>query len=148
MGLGMGFMMVPLMTASLANISNEKMGNASGVSNLARTMGGSMGISLTTALVTRFTQSHQALLVGNVSPYNPTYQQQFQNIVNGLSTYSDPVTAQGRAIGIMYGIVQQQSVLFAYIDVFRLLAFLCLLCVPVVLLLKKAKAGSGSVAMH
>jgi DHA2 family multidrug resistance protein len=148
MGLGMGIIMVPLMTVSLASISNEKMGNASGISNLARTMGGSVGISLTTALVTRFAQGHQALLVGNVSPYNPTCQQHFQNLVAGLSQYSDPVTAQGRALGIMYGTVQQQSVLFAYVDVFRLLAIICVFCIPIVFLLKKAKAGSGSVAMH
>lgn len=148
MGLGMGFLMVPLMTVSLANISNETMGNASGVSNLARTMGGSMGISLTTALVTRCAQAHQALLVGNVSSYNPMYQQQFQNLVNGLSQYGDSATAQSRALGMMYGIVQQQTVLFAYVDVFRLLAMMCMCCIPIVLLLKKARAGSGAVAMH
>ena len=148
MGLGMGFIMVPLMTVSLANISNEQMGNASGVNNLARTMGGSMGISLTTALVTRYAQVHQAFLVGNVSQYNPACQQKFENIVGGLSQYGDPATTQQRALGIMYGIVQQQSVLFAYIDVFRLLAVICLCCIPIAIFFKKAKARSGSIAMH
>lgn len=148
MGVGMGFLMIPLMTVSLATISNEKMGNASGVNNLARTMGGSMGISLTTALITRYAQVHQALLVGNVSPYNPAYQQQFQNIVSGLSQYSDPVTAQTRAMNVMYNIVVQQSVHFAYMDIFRLLAVICVCCIPIAFLLKKPKPGSGSIAMH
>jgi DHA2 family multidrug resistance protein len=148
MGLGMGCLMVPLMTVSLASISNEMMGNASGVSNLARTMGGSVGISLTTALVTRYAQSHQAHLVGNISPYNPACQQQLQSLAAGFGQYSDPATAHGRAIGVLYGIVQQQSVLFAYVDVFRLLAIICVCCIPIAFLLKKAKPGSGSVAMH
>jgi DHA2 family multidrug resistance protein len=148
MGLGMGCLMVPLMTVSLTNISNERMGNASGVSNLARTMGGSMGISLTTALVTRYTQVHQALLVGNVSPYNPTYQRHFQSLAASLNQYSDSVTAQGRALGMMYGAVQQQSVLYAYVDVFRLLAMICVCCIPIAFLLKKTRAGGGSIAMH
>jgi MFS transporter, DHA2 family, multidrug resistance protein len=44
--------------------------------------------------------------------------------------------------------MQQQANLFAYVDTFRLLAVLCALCIPVVLLLKKAKSQGGAVAMH
>jgi DHA2 family multidrug resistance protein len=147
-GLGMGFLMVPLMTASLADVPNEQMGNASGVNNLARSIGGSMGISLTTALVVRGTQTHSALLVGHLNPYRPEFQQYLQSATGMLTQYSDPATAQGQAYGLLYGTVQQQANLFAYVDTFRLLAFLCLCCVPVVFLLKKAKASGGSVAMH
>jgi DHA2 family multidrug resistance protein len=147
-GLGMGFLMVPLMTASLADVPNEQMGNASGVNNLARTIGGSMGISLTTALVVRGTQTHSALLVGQLSPYRPEFQQYLQSATGALSQYSDPVTAQGQAHAMLYGMMQQQANLFAYVDTFRLLAVLCALCVPVVFLLKKAKSSGGSVALH
>lgn len=147
-GLGMGFLMIPLMTASLADIPNEQMGNASGVNNLARSIGGSAGISLTTALVVRGTQIHSALLVGHLSPYRPEFQQYLQSATGMLSQYSDPVTAQQKAYGLLYGTVQQQANLFAYVDTFRLLAILCALCIPVVFLLKKAKSHGGSVAMH
>ena len=131
--------MIPLMTVSLADVPNEQMGNASGVNNLARSIGGSIGISLTTALVVRGTQAHSALLVGHLSPYRPEFQQYLQSATDMLGQYSDPATAQGQAYGLLYGTVQQQANLFAYVDTFRLLAFLCVLCVPVVFLLKKAK---------
>jgi len=147
-GLGMGFLMVPLMTASLNDVPNEQMGNASGVFNLARNIGGGIGISLTTTLVARGTQTHQALLVGHINPYDPEFQQRFHTIAGALSQYSDPVTAQRQAYGLLYGTVQQQANLFAYVDTFRLLAFLCVLCVPIVFFLKRAKASGGSVAMH
>jgi DHA2 family multidrug resistance protein len=147
-GLGMGFLMVPLMTASLADVPNEQMGNASGVNNLARTMGGSIGISLTTALVVRGTQTHSALLVGHLSPYRPEFQRYLQSASGVLGQYSDPVSGQRQAYGLLYGVLQQQANLFAYVDTFRLLGFLCLLCVPIVFLLKKPKAGGGAVAMH
>jgi DHA2 family multidrug resistance protein len=147
-GLGMGFLMVPLMTASLNDVPNEQMGNASGVFNLARNIGGGIGISLTTTLVARGTQTHQALLVGHLNPYDPEFQQQFHTIAGALSQYGDPVSAQQQAHGLLYGIVQQQANLFAFVDTFRLLALLCLLCVPIVFLLKKAKSSGGSVAMH
>jgi DHA2 family multidrug resistance protein len=147
-GVGMGLLMVPLMTASLADLPNEQMGNASGVNNLARSIGGSMGISLTTTMVVRGTQTHSALLVGHLSPYRPEFQQYVQSATGMLGQYSDPATAQHRAQALLYGMVQQQANLFAYVDTFRLLALLCLLCVPVVFLLKKAKARGGSIAMH
>lgn len=146
-GMGIALMMIPLMTVSVASISNEGMGNASGVNNLARTMGGSMGISLTTALVARGAQAHQALLVGHINPYDLVSQQYLQSLVAGFSQYSDPVTAKGRALGVMYGIVQQQATLFAFIDVFRLLAIICVCCIPFVCFLKKTRA-SGSIALH
>ena len=147
-GLGMGFLMVPLMTASLADVPNEQMGNASGVNNLARSIGGSMGISLTTTLVVRGTQAHSALMVGHLSPYRPEFQQYLQSASGMLGRSSDPVTANGQAYGLLYGMTQQQANLFAYVDTFHLLGFLCLLCVPVVFLLKKAKPGGGPVAIH
>ena len=146
-GLGLGFLMVPLMTASLADVPNEQMGNASGVNNLARSIGGSMGISLTTALVVRGTQTHSALLVGHLSPYRPEFQQYFQSATQTLSQNSDPASA-GASLRNALSALQQQANLFAYVDTFRLLGVLCLLCVPVVFLLKKVKSSGASVALH
>ena len=147
-GLGMGILMVPLMTASLADVSNEQMGNASGVSNLARNIGGGIGISLTTTLVARGTQTHQALMVGHLSPFEPEFQQSMQSAAGMLSQYSDPVTAQQQAYGMFYGTMARQSSLFAFVDTFRLLALLCVFCIPIVLLLKNTKPTGGSMAMH
>jgi DHA2 family multidrug resistance protein len=147
-GLGMGMLMVPLMTASLADVPNEQMGNASGVSNLARNIGGGIGISLTTTLVARYTQAHQALMVGHLSPYDPQFQQSMQSATAMLSQYSDPASAQRQAYGLFYGSMLQQANLFAYVDTFRLMALLCAFCIPIVLLLKNAKPSGGSVAMH
>jgi MFS transporter, DHA2 family, multidrug resistance protein len=147
-GVALGFLFVPLTTAALAELSNEQMGNASGIFNLARNVGGGIGISLTTTWVARGAQAHQALMVGRLDPYAPEFQQRFHAIAGGLSQYSDPLTAQRQAYGMLYGIVQQQANLFAYVDTFRFLAFLCLLCIPIVFLLKKAKSSGGSVAMH
>jgi MFS transporter, DHA2 family, multidrug resistance protein len=147
-GLGMGFLMVPLMTASLNDVPNEQMGNASGVFNLARNIGGGIGISLTTTLVARGTQTHQAYLVGHLTPYDPDYQQRFHAIAGALSQYVDPVNAQRQAHELLYGMVRQQASLFAFVDTFRLLTLLCLFCVPIVFLLKKAKSHGGPSAMH
>jgi DHA2 family multidrug resistance protein len=147
-GIAMAGVFVPLTTTSMGSLPKEEMGNAAGIFNLARNIGGGMGISLTTTLVARGTQAHQALMVGQLSPFRPEFQQYLQKTTGALAQYSDPASAQQQAYGLLYGMMQQQANLFAYVDTFRLLAFLCLLCVPVAFLLTKAKGGGGSVAMH
>src|SRR5438270_747224 len=61
-GLAMGFVFVPLTTAAMGTLANEQMGNASGVFNLMRNTGGSIGIAAMTTLLARGAQIHQAAL--------------------------------------------------------------------------------------
>jgi DHA2 family multidrug resistance protein len=44
--------------------------------------------------------------------------------------------------------VARQAMVLSYIDNFRMLAFLCFLCVPAVFLFKRVRAKKGPVAMH
>jgi DHA2 family multidrug resistance protein len=147
-GVGTGFIFVPLTTIGMGSLPNEQMGNAAGVFNLMRNIGGSIGIAMATTLVARGTQAHQSLLVGQLSPYRPEVQQYLQSASAMLSRQSDPASAQRQAYGLLYGTLQQQAALFAYVDTFRWLALLCLLCVPVAFVLKKAKSRKGPVAVH
>ena len=87
-------------------------------------------------------------MVGQLSPYRPEFQQYLQSAAGMLGQYSDPASAQQQAYGLLYGTVQQQANLFAYVDTFRWLALLCLLCIPVVFLLRKAKSRGGPIAVH
>ena len=132
----------------MGSLAKEEMGNAAGIFNLARNIGGGVGISLTTTLVARGPQIHQALMVGQLSPFRPEFQQYLQGLAGKLAQYCDPVSARQQAYGLSYGVLQQQANLFAYVDTFRLLTLLCLLCIPFVFLLKKAKSHGGSVALH
>jgi DHA2 family multidrug resistance protein len=147
-GLAMGFIFVPLTITSMGGLPNEQMGNAAGVYNLMRNIGGSIGIAMATTLVARGTQAHQALMVGQLSPYRPEFQQYLQSTSGMLSQYSDPASAQQQAYGFLYGALQQQANLLAYVDTFRLLARLCLICVPIVLLFRKPRARGGPLAAH
>jgi DHA2 family multidrug resistance protein len=113
-----------------------------------RNIGGSIGIAMATTLVARGTQTHQALLVGQLSPYRPEFQQHLQSATAMLGRYSDPVTARQQAYGLDYGMLQQQANLYAYVDTFRWLALLCVACVPLVFLFRRVKAKRGPIAAH
>ncbi len=149
-GFGAGCVFVPLSTTAMARLRNEEIGNAAGLYNLLRNIGGSIGISVVNTMVARHEQVHRAYLVGSLNPSNPAFQQQFQGLQGLLHQGSGPTgapldgTAQ-RALGLIDGAVSQQSALMAYVDDFRYLAIVCFLCVPIVFMLKKTVAKKGAV---
>ncbi len=143
-GFAMGFVFVPLTTIAMGTLSNEQISNASGIYNLMRNMGGSIGIAAMTAFLTRGGQIHQNYLSGSLNAYSPQFQELVQNIQNRLGVSA---TIE-QAYGVVYGMLLKQSMLLSYIDNFRLLAFLCLICVPAAFLFKKVSAPKGPVAVH
>ena len=139
-GLAMGFVFVPLTTMTLSRLPKQEMGNATGIYNLMRSIGGSIGIATVTTMLVRGAQTHQNYLTGNAGAGNPVT----GALVRGLqakffSQGVDMVTAHQKAVGMLYRGVQQQAALMAYMDNFRLMAFLALLCVPLLLLFQRVK---------
>jgi len=147
-GLAMGFVFVPLTTTAMGTLSNDQIGNASGVFNLMRNTGGSIGIAAVTTLLARGGQVHQAAMVSHLTPYDPAFQQRIHQAQTALAAHTNSVTATQQAYGSLYGTLAKQSMLLSYIDDFRLLGFLCLICVPAALLFKKVNASKGPVAVH
>ena len=148
-GLAMGFVFVPLTTTAMGMLSNEQMGNASGVFNLMRNTGGSIGIAAVTTFLARGAQTHLAQMIPNLSPYNPVFQQRLQQLQYGFGVRSgSSIAATQQAYGAIYGTAVKQAMVLSYIDNFRLLAFMCVLCVPATLLFKRVKARKGPVAVH
>jgi len=140
-GFAMGFIFVPLTTMALGTLSNEQMGNASGVFNLMRNTGGSVGIATVTTMLARGAQVHKANMVAHLTPYDPALQERIgQLAARGFSTQ--------QAYAGVYGTLVRQATLLSYIDIFRVLSFLCLLCVPAALLFERVKKKAGPVAMH
>jgi DHA2 family multidrug resistance protein len=143
-GFAMGFIFVPLTTMALGTLTNQQMGNASGVFNLMRNTGGSVGIAIVTTMLARGAQTHQAMMVAHLTPYDPAFQQR----MGQLAARGMPGVATQQAYAGIYGTLVRQATLLSYIDIFRVLAFLCLLCVPATLLFERVKKKAGPVAMH
>lgn len=146
-GIGIGLVFVPLTTATMSNISQEKMGNATGVFNLARNIGGSIGIAATQTLFLRFSQAHQSFLVYHTSSYNPAFQNMAENIKHGMMAQgSDAWTATHQSLTVIYGMIQRQAAMMAYIDIFWLVAGVILLILPLAFLMKPKKGGAPTLA--
>jgi DHA2 family multidrug resistance protein len=146
-GFGMGFIFVPLMTLAVGTLRNEQMGNATGLFNLARNIGGSVGISVSTTYLIRSAQRHQNLLATHLTPYDPAYQQYLAGLQAALTPFGGAPQAQQMAHGAIYGILLQQSNVLAFVDTYRWMAVAVVLCIPGALLMRKVMARGG-MAMH
>jgi DHA2 family multidrug resistance protein len=136
----MGFIFVPLTTMTLSRLRKQEMGNATGIYNLMRNIGGSIGIATIMAMLVRGAQAHQNTLVADVGLGSPMAGMLARGLQGRLfSQGADSFTAQQKALGMLYRSVQQQASLLAYADNFRLIAILAFSCIPLLLLLKKVE---------
>jgi DHA2 family multidrug resistance protein len=147
-GFAMGFVFVPLTVMATGRLSNEQMGNATGIFNLMRNVGGSFGIAIVTTMLARGSQAHQAAMVSHLTPYDPAFQQRLSGIISSMASRSDLMTASAQAYGAVYAILVRQATLLAYIDNFRLMAFLCLVCAPAALVFQRVRAGKSAPPLH
>jgi DHA2 family multidrug resistance protein len=132
----------------MGTLRNEQVGNAAGLYNLVRNLGGGVGISVVATMLSRSAQAHQAQMVGHLSTTDPEFQQRLAALVHAFAAQMSPVDAMQRAQAILYGTLVQQAHLWAYVDTFRLLAGLSLLAIPLVFLLKRVRTRGGPVAAH
>ena len=146
-GFAMGFVFVPLTVLATGTLRNEQIGNATGIFNLMRNVGGSFGIAAVTTMLARGAQVHQATMVSHLSPFDPVFQQRLSEVTARMAAQSDLVTASQQAYGAIYQVLVTQATLLAYIDNFRFLAFLCVICMPAALLFKEVRASKAPV-MH
>jgi DHA2 family multidrug resistance protein len=147
-GLAMGFVFVPLTVLATGTLRNEQIGNATGIFNLMRNVGGSFGIAAVTTMLARGAQTHQAAMVSHLTPYDPVFRERLSTMLMSMTTHTDLITASQQAYGVIYQTLVRQATLLAYIDNFRLLAFMCLVCTPAALLFKKVRARGAPAAMH
>ena len=138
-GFATGFIFVPLTTMAMGTLRKRDMGNATGVYNLMRNIGGSVGIAGVATLLARGAQTHQSILSGNLSALNPVFRQDLDALRQGVTAGSGPITSTQQAYGLIYGGLIRQSTLLAYIDNFRLLAGLALAALPLILIFQRVR---------
>ena len=141
---GMPFMFVPINVMAFSFVPKERMNSATGLVNLARNIGGSVGISLVTTMQARLTQSHQTTLVSHMTPLDPRYRAALQGLTEMLHIRgSSWALGAHQAQGMMYGELQRQSAMLAFVDVFWLLGVVCLAMIPLMFLMKRGRPQSG-----
>jgi len=146
--MGLAFLFVPINTAAYAFLPKGKNNEASGLINLARNVGGSVGISIVTTMLDRRAQFHQQNLVDHLNNGNTHFAAALHAMTQmfvsrGASLYQ----ATHQAYALMGQMLGQQATTLAYIDNFWMLGVATMAMIPFVFLMKKVKPG-GTIAVH
>jgi DHA2 family multidrug resistance protein len=137
-GISFSLLMVPLTVVTMDRIAPQAIGNAASLFNLMRNLGGSVGIAVTETLLRRFRQEQLTILGSHVSAYSPATRAMLDGLGQAfVAGGSDAATAAQQAHAAIWGMVQRQAAMIAYLDLFRLLTLVFLLAAPLVLLLKR-----------
>jgi len=148
-GFALSFVFVPMATMMMATVPNKEMGNATGISNMLRNIGGSIGISMATTAIIRRAALHQTEIGAHLSASDAVLQMKSRMIGMYIAHQIGPASARPGSMGLVYRLMQQQSALMAYVDVFRWTALLAFVCAAMAWMFKKpAKQVGPPQGMH
>jgi DHA2 family multidrug resistance protein len=144
-GIAMALLFVPLTTTTMDSIAKEQMGNATSIFNLMRNIGGSIGIAVATTFLERRAQTQVNLLGVHVTPYSEPARQMLRGARGALMAGgADPASAAQQAYGAVFGTVERQATMVAFLDTFRMMALIFLVLLPFLLLMRRpAQRGSA-----
>ncbi len=143
LAVGLPLLFLPITTASYDGVPREKTNQASALINVARNLGGSMGVALAQTLLAQRQQFHQSRLIEHISPSDAGYQQTIDAMTRFFEAQgSNAVDAAGQAIAWVGQTLQHQVDLLAYIDVFWSLAMIGFVMIPLALMLRPIDASS------
>jgi len=148
-GVGMSLLFVPLTTVAMDPIPRERMGYATSLFNLMRNIGGSVGIAMTGTMLARNSQTTTSTLGAHVTPYDAASQQLFAQMRAAMmAAGADVVTATNRAYAMLFGMVQRQATMVAFVGIFQLLGIMFLVLIPLVLLMRRPQGSSAPAGAH
>ncbi|MET4289842.1 DHA2 family multidrug resistance protein [Bradyrhizobium sp. LB8.2] len=137
LALGLPFLFLPVTTASYDGVPPEKTNQASALINVARNIGGSMGVALAQTVLAQRQQFHQSRLIEHAAPSDLGYQQTIETMTRFFQAQGSSASdAASQAVAWVGRILQQQVDLLAYIDVFWTLAVVAVLMIPTAAVLR------------
>ncbi|MDA8084838.1 MAG: DHA2 family efflux MFS transporter permease subunit [Nitrospiraceae bacterium] len=150
LGIGMGFLFIPLTTLTMSGIRKEDMGNASAIFNLLRNLGGSFGVAFVTTMIARRAQFHEFRLTDRLTPFDMNYQIASHNAARAMQLQGmDPLSASQKGLGSIYGQMLRQASMMSFNDAFHLLSVFMICILPLVFLMRAAKGDTSSAGgMH
>ena len=138
LGLGMGLTFIPLTTLTLSSIPKQQMGNATGIYNLLRNLGGSIGVAFATTMFARRAQVHQSRLVEHLTPFDSSFMEAVEKGKALLHMRGIPEASSEKAIlGKIYSEVVRQATMIGFNDTFFILSIMMLCILPLLFLLRR-----------
>jgi MFS transporter, DHA2 family, multidrug resistance protein len=145
-GAGSGLIFIPMTTLSLGAVRKEQMGTASGLFNMVRTIGGSIGIAVLVAMLSSGAQMHQNYLSAHIDPFRFSAWQHYHAASGPIGM----MTRHGSApiIGMVYQEVQRQASVMSFVDDFRIIAYIFFFLSPLSFVMRRPQTAGGATLAH
>jgi len=136
-GVALGLAFIPLNNLAMSQLPMAKIAPATGIYNLMRQLGGSIGIALSALLVQRFMAQNHAALADHVSLYNPITVARIEGMTRAFIAHGQtPEAARTNALAAIAGAVQAQAAMLAYEKIFLIFGVVFLVAIPLILTLR------------
>lgn len=155
---GLAFLFIPINTISYTGVARSENNDVSGLTNLARNIGGSVGTAFIATMLSRGSQKHESYMIRNLTPSSAGYVNQvnrLKGMFGGSGNSAGPGFGGGAsqsgistAQAFIYQQLHRQSAMLAYMDIIAILAVFCFLMIPLVFLIGKIKRAPDGPAMH
>ena len=139
-GVGLGLLFVPITTLSLSTLQGKSIGEGAAFTGMMRQLGGSFGIAIITTFLARFGQEHRVNLIAKLDVTKVEVQDRIQQLQQSFMAKGFSANESlNKAYKVLDYNVTKQSAVLSYMDIFMYLGLLFLVCIPIILIMKKGK---------
>jgi DHA2 family multidrug resistance protein len=148
-GVGLGLIFVPLTNLALADLPMAKIPSGTGLFNLFRQLGGSVGIAVGATLVSRYGAIYRSDLATHITRFDEPARQRLAALAaNLVARGTNPSLAESQAIAILNLQVARQATMITFEHLFMLFGLGFVLCLPILLFMRKGRGFQGGGAAH
>jgi DHA2 family multidrug resistance protein len=138
---GLAFLFIPINTIAYIGVKQSENNDVSGLTNLARNVGGSCGTAFVATMLTRLTAAHETNMIRNLTPANPAYVDQIKRLKGMFGGHGggDPMVGQGvhTAQAYIYNQLHRQAGMLSYLDIIQYLSIFCACMLPLLFFIPK-----------
>ncbi len=142
-GIGLGLVFVPITNLALADLPMDRLPSGTGLFNLMRQLGGSLGIAISATLVSRLTAQYRGEMLRHVVSDEPLTRVRLDGITHALVARGmDPVRAGRAAVGVLERQVSRQATMLAFEHIFLLFGLAFVLALPLLLFMTRRRSAT------
>jgi DHA2 family multidrug resistance protein len=149
---GLAFLFIPINTIAYIGVKQSENNDVSGLTNLARNIGGSCGTAFMATMLTRRTATHENNMVRNLTTGNPAFMNQVAKLKGmfGGHTGGNPMVGAGShtAQAYIYNQLHRQATMLGYLDVIQYLAVFCACMLPLLFFIPRPPKHASPSAGH
>jgi len=142
---GLAFLFIPINTIAYVGVKQSENNDVSGLTNLARNIGGSCGTAFVATMLTRRSAAHETNMVRNLTPSSAAFNSRVDSIKGFFGHGSQAVHA---AQANIYNQMHRQAGMLAYLDIIQYMAIFCACMLPLVFLIPRPPRNSSASAGH